>query len=373
MVKVRRGIRVRPKKKGLKGDGFFDGLKKLTDLSYIFGTPKTPIIADKTAPPPQATQETTGIPDKAILKTIADNSYKATSDEMAPVPGFTLKEKTPTLVFYQKDGENIMVIGVRGTADFRDFRAWFSTAFSVIPDSQRFKEDLATITEFQNRFPVSSFTYYATGHSLGGTLIDELIKRGMVKEARTYNPAIETSDIPNVELSKKNKRIYADGDPLYLLQGRFDNPTEVRPSYKYYPSSVADFLPGYDKYKQHVLANPVFVGGETPFYHLQGAGLLDDFKKGIEKVTGKLPERAVLSPEQQADARRRQHIQDVDKQREKMVAQKKQIAIDDMMSYAQHPNVLKTIYAREGADNPKDYLARVVEKAKKRAEEFYPY
>jgi len=285
---------------------------------------------------------------------------------------------------------------VRGTADFRDFRAWFSTAFSVIPDSQRFKEDLATITEFQNRFPVSSFTYYATGHSLGGTLIDELIKRGMVKEARTYNPAIETSDIPNVELSKKNKRIYADGDPLYLLQGRFDNPTEVRPSYKYYPSSVADYLPGYDKYKQHVLANPVFVGGETPFYHLQGcgimanagfyrtappgefkriigSGLLDDFKKGIEKVTGKLPERAVLSPEQQADARRRQHIQDVDKQREKMVAQKKKIAIDDMMEFVGKDNVLKTIYAREGADNPKDYLARVVEKARKRAEEFYPY
>lgn len=647
MVKVRRGIRIRPKKKQLKGDGFFDGLKRLTDLSYIFGTPKIPIIADKPAPSQQATQENTGIPDKAILKTIADNSYKATSDEMAPVPGFTLKEKTPTLVFYQKDGENIMVIGVRGTADFRDFRAWFSTAFSVIPDSQRFKEDLATVTEFQQRFPVSSFTYYATGHSLGGTLIDELIKRGMVKEARTYNPAIETSDIPNVELSKKNKRIYADGDPLYLLQGRFDNPTEVRPSYKYYPSSVMDYIPGYDKYKQHVLANPVFTGGDqdevemepkdyyqehrnivsllnktgktlmkeakeqkkeaiqmakklghpSPFYHLRGAGLsggmpfrerregedfsawlaeqeqaVDDdmadlqawidaqqaineqaeaahiahmadlaamadvpisqqrkemrfqggridpneelpddddgriyiredddpplippeeeedpqvlvdrealenyaraqfdtafmlieddgsapqnrtirfgpngevipqtealirrlydtyvredlndnqllraqmleqiinqirqsyndytnpppvnegsgkrkgrgffddikkgFKKGIESRVGKIPEPAVLSPEQQADARRRQHIQDVDKQREKMVAQKKKIAIDDMMEYAGKENVLKAIYAREGTDNPKDYLARVVEKAKKRAEEFYPY
>lgn len=31
-------------------------------------------------------------------------------------------------------------------------------------------------------------------------------------------------------------------------------------------------MPGYDKYKQHVLANPVFVGGKSnPFYHLQGA------------------------------------------------------------------------------------------------------
>lgn len=448
MVKVRRGVRIRPKKKQLKGDGFFDGLKKLTDLSYIFGTPKTPIIVDKPSPSQQATQETTGIPDKAILKTIADNSYKATTDEMTPVPGFTVKEKTPTLVFYQKDGENIMVIGVRGTADFRDFRAWFSTAFSVIPDSQRFKEDLATVTEFQQRFPVSSYTYYATGHSLGGTLIDELIKRGMVKEARTYNPAIETSDIPNVELSKKNKRIYADGDPLYLLQGRYDNPTEVRPSYKYYPSSVMDYVPGYDKYKQHVLANPVFTGGDqepvkmapkdyyqehrnivslldktgktlqkeakdqkkeaiqmakklghaSPFYHMRGAGImansqfyrtdpkrlglkgegfLDDikegFKKGIESRIGKIPEPAVLTPDQQADVRRKQHIQDVDKQREKMVAQKKKIAIDDMMEYAGKENVLKAIYAREGTDNPKDYLARVVEKAKKRAEEFYPY
>jgi hypothetical protein len=204
--------------------------------------------------------------------------------------------KTPTLVIYQKDTENMMVIGVRGTADFRDFKAWFSTAFNVIPDSQRFKEDIQTISDFQQKYPVNTYTYYATGHSLGGTLIDELIKKGMVKEARTYNPAIETSDIPDVALSKKNHRIYADGDPLYLLQGRFDNPTEVRKSYKYYPSSMYDFVPGYDKYKQHVLANPVFVGGKVKkgrkvvmepqdYYaeHRNIVGLLDKTGKALQQ------------------------------------------------------------------------------------------
>ncbi len=382
------------KQQRLQGEGFWDTITSWGRTLRDY--PK--LIIDGPVATPQGSVSSAGLPDKSILKDIADNSYKGTSDEMKDIAGYTLKLKTPTLVIYQKDGENVMVIGVRGTADFRDFRAWFSTAFNVIPDSQRFKEDIAEISKFQQQYPLSSFTYYATGHSLGGTLIDELIKKGMVKEARTYNPAIETDDIPNVALSQKNHRIYADGDPLYLLQGRYDNPTEVRKSYKYYPASVMDFVPGYDKYKQHVLANPVFVGGKSnPFYHLRGAGLMansqfyrtdpkrnpllrgegiwDDIKSGIEKVVGKPPVSAhtVWTPAEQADINRRQHIQDVDKQRAKMVAQKKQVAVDDIMGYAQHPNALKAIYAREGTDNAKDYLARVVEKATAQAERFYPY
>ena len=471
------------KQQRLQGEGFWDTITSWGRTLRDY--PKLIVDGPQQAPPGSVSSE--GLPDKSILKTIADNSYKGTSDEMESIPGYTLKFKSPTLVIYQKDGDNVMVIGVRGTADFRDFRAWFSTAFNVIPDSQRFKEDIAEISKFQQQYPLSAYTYYATGHSLGGTLIDELIKKGMVKEARTYNPAIETDDIPNVALSQKNHRIYADGDPLYLLQGRYDNPTEVRKSYKYYPSSVMDFVPGFDKYKQHILANPVFVGGmegddpmrrmdeirrrseelmrqmavplpvaapdvrdpaaprdpaliradaridaqqaaiaaaqqaagqaravaaaqranreraasrastpplprgrgkkvvmdpkdyyaehrnivsllnktgealqreaqdqkmeakkmakslghSNPFYHLRGAGIMansqfyrtdpkrlglkgegifDDikegFKKGIESRIGKIPEPAVLSPEEQADVRRRQHIQDVNKQRE---------------------------------------------------------
>lgn len=498
------------KQQRLQGEGFWDTITSWGRTLRDY--PKLIVDGPKPAPPGSTSSE--GLPDKSILKDIADNSYKGTSDEMKGIPGYTLKFKSPTLVIYQKDGENVMVIGVRGTADFRDFRAWFSTAFNVIPDSQRFKEDIAEISKFQQEYPLSAYTYYATGHSLGGTLIDELIKKGMVKEARTYNPAIETDDIPNVALSQKNHRIYADGDPLYLLQGRYDNPTEVRKSYKYYPSSAMDFIPGYDKYKQHVLANPVFIGGKTkkgrkvvmdpkdyyaehrnivsllnktgealqteaqdqkmeakqmakklghanPFYHLRGAGMMansqfyrtdpkrnpllsggdsvydhfkhddskpmddayfknqakeyndrqkgyydgyksdrhwltggdsmdfdnvmpmsgmgifDDIKhglkKGAEDIFGKMPERAELTPEQQADSRRRQWIQDVDKRRAEMVAKKKKYAMDNLMENAQHKNVLQAYYRSVGTDNPKDYLQKVVEMATKTAEEFYPY
>jgi len=382
------------KQQRLQGDGFWDTLTSWGRT--IRDYPK--LITDGPVANPQGSVSSTGLPDKSILKDIADNSYKGTSDEMKDIPGFTLKFKSPTLVIYQKDGENVMVIGVRGTADFRDFRAWFSTAFNVIPDSQRFKEDIAEVSKFQQQYPLASYTYYATGHSLGGTLIDELIKKGMVKEARTYNPAIETDDIPNVALSQKNHRIYADGDPLYLLQGRYDNPTEVRKSYKYYPSSAYDFLPGYDKYKQHILANPVFVGGmANPFYHLQGAGMMansqfyrtdpkrnpllngsgifDDIKSGIEKVVGKAPVSAhhVWTPAEQADINRRQRIIDIDKQRAKYIAQKKQVAIDDLMKNAQFPNALKALYGQQGTDNAKDYLARIVERATQGAERFHPY
>jgi hypothetical protein len=382
------------KQQRLQGDGFWDTLTSWGRT--IRDYPK--LITDGPVSNPQGSVSSTGLPDKSILKDIADNSYKSTSDEMKDIPGFTLKFKSPTLVIYQKDGENVMVIGVRGTADFRDFRAWFSTAFNVIPDSQRFKEDIAEVSKFQQQYPLASFTYYATGHSLGGTLIDELIKKGMVKEARTYNPAIETDDIPNVALSQKNHRIYADGDPLYLLQGRYDNPTEVRKSYKYYPSSMYDFVPGYDKYKQHVLANPVFVGGKSnPFYHLQGAGMMansqfyrtdpkrnpllngsgiwDDIKSGVEKVVGKPPISAhhVWTPAEQADINRRQRIIDIDKQRAKMVSSRVDYALKNITENAQRPNVLQGYFKSLGTDNMRDYFTKVRELAKKAAEEFYPY
>jgi hypothetical protein len=414
------------KQQRLQGEGFWDTITSWGRTLRDY--PK--LIVDGPKPSPPGSTSSEGLPDKSILKDIADNSYKGTSDEMKGIPGYTLKFKSPTLVIYQKDGENVMVIGVRGTADFRDFRAWFSTAFNVIPDSQRFKEDIAEISKFQQQYPLSAYTYYATGHSLGGTLIDELIKKGMVKEARTYNPAIETDDIPNVALSQKNHRIYADGDPLYLLQGRYDNPTEVRKSYKYYPSSAMDFIPGYDKYKQHILANPVFVGGmSNPFYHLRGAGMMansqfyrtdpkrnpllsggdsmdfdnvlvpndrepmeddimfqtrsplygngifDDIKSGIQSVVGKPPVSAhkVWTPAEQADINKRQRVIDVDKQREKMISSRVDYAFKNLMENAQRPNVLQGYYKSLGTDNVKDYTAKVKALATKAAEEFYPY
>jgi hypothetical protein len=47
--------------------------------------------------------------------------------------------------------------------------------------------------------------------------------------------------------------------------------------------------------------------------------------------------------------------------------------VDDLMKNAQYPNVVKALYAQQGTDNAKDYLARVVEKATAQAERFYPY
>ena len=110
---------------------------------------------------------------------------------------------------------------------------------------------------------------------------------------------------------------------------------------------------------------------------LSGRGILDDikegFKKGIESKIGKLPEPARLSPEELADARRRQRIQDIDKERANYVARKKQVAVDDLMKNAQYPNVLKALYGQQGTDNSKDYLQRIVDKATQAAERMYPY
>jgi hypothetical protein len=108
---------------------------------------------------------------------------------------------------------------------------------------------------------------------------------------------------------------------------------------------------------------------------LRGEGIWDDIKSGIEKVVGKPPISAhhVWTPAEQADINRRQRIIDVDKQRAKYIAQKKQVAVDDLMKNAQYPNVLKALYGQQGADNAKDYLARIVERATQGAERMYPY
>ena len=104
-----------------------------------------------------------------------------------------------------------------------------------------------------------TYTYYGAGHSMGGEILDQFIKRGMIKAGISYNPAIQTGDIRDADLASKNYRIYASGDPLYKIIGQFDHPSEVRRS----PSSWADLFKPFlwTGYQQLLLDNPVFEGG----------------------------------------------------------------------------------------------------------------
>jgi len=201
------------------------------------------------------------LPDPQTLYTMAKNSYVSaqTPEKMADVPTYQVALKTPTLTIYADIFFDSFVVAIRGTADYTDFKAWLPTATSAVTLTDRWQKDFNDLSQFQKQFPTSKYKYYGVGHSLGGTIMDQFIKRGMIESGRSYNPAINLGDIPDASLAKKNARIYASGDPLYNLEGRLDHPTEVRPSPPV--GWMGALLRAKD---QHSLLNPIFDGGSQP-------------------------------------------------------------------------------------------------------------
>ena len=197
----------------------------------------------------------TSIPDKSILKDMADASYQ--NDYSNSIDGFNLVEQTDTLKFFKSNNEPFIVVSVRGTADFQDFQAWIPSALNNIQNTERYKIDTAELLNFQQQNPITAYTYYAVGHSLSGVIIDNWLKNGFITEARTYNPAISYADI--MDDSINNYRVYSDGDPLYHIMGRFaSGRKEVR---KYVVPNVSWWNIKDRILKQHTLRNPIFKGG----------------------------------------------------------------------------------------------------------------
>jgi hypothetical protein len=164
-----------------------------------------------------------------------------------------LMKETKTLKFY-KEGNNI-IIGVRGTKDWKDWVSNFSLAVrdkSVFRATPRVTEDIAEIKEFQKQYPPSQYHYSGVGHSLGGAVVDELIDSGLIKEGRSYNPAVHLEDLhKGVD---KNKRVYEEKDPLRvigLLAGQKQGDLDVRKS----------TIESEDPLEHHKIGNPAFEGG----------------------------------------------------------------------------------------------------------------
>jgi hypothetical protein len=195
------------------------------------------------------------IPDKAVLKQMADASYQNNFSDN--IDGFNLVEQTDTLKFFQSTSQPIIVVAVRGTADFQDFQAWVPSAINNIQNTERYKIDTVELMKFQGTYPQTAYTYYAVGHSLAGAIIDSWLKLGYITQARTYNPAVSYTDLNNENIN--NYRVYSDGDPLYNIMGRFvKGNKEVRnytvPNVRWW--NVKDRI-----LKQHTLQNPIFKGG----------------------------------------------------------------------------------------------------------------
>ena len=201
------------------------------------------------------------LPDPQTLYNMARNSYVSpqTPEKMIDIPTYKVVLKTPTLTIYADNFFDSFVVAIRGTADYTDFKAWLPTATSAVTLTDRWQKDYNDLSQFQKQYPTTKYKYYGVGHSLGGTIMDQFIKKGMIDSGRSYNPAINLGDIPDAGLAEKNARIYASGDPLYNLQGRLNHPTEVRPSPPV--GWIGAFLRAKE---QHSLLNPLFKGGAVP-------------------------------------------------------------------------------------------------------------
>ena len=65
--------------------------------------------------------------------------------------------------------------------------------------TNRWTKDYNDLLQFRYVYPPSEYTYYGAGHSLGGEILDQFIKRGMIKAGIRYNPTIETGDIRDAD------------------------------------------------------------------------------------------------------------------------------------------------------------------------------
>ena len=208
------------------------------------------------------------IPDRNILQQLATQSYQQVPANR--IGQLELIRATPTLKFYRDNG-NTIVVAIRGTkpTDVDDVSADGLIALGQLETSKRYKEDLNTIQQFQTQFPPSQYDYYGVGHSLGGAILDMFLKRGLIKNGVSYNPAVQPQDFQNTTLP--NQRVYMESDPLYALMGRnlAKKPETRAPRKKSWWEKAASYIPyastaakGYDLYQSHMLDQ--FQGGAKP-------------------------------------------------------------------------------------------------------------
>jgi hypothetical protein len=191
-----------------RGGGWFSSL---TDL---FSSKQTPTSLQKDV-------------DLRDLQHMCEEAYALFNDHYPSNVGkWDLIRQTREDLLYRH--MNTFVVAVRGTQGSptgEDWSANRTIPINGLASTARCKKDLQTVTEWREQF--TGGVWYATGHSLGGAICDELLRIGLVTEAYTFNPAVQTKDF-NGKLP--NRRIYARGDPLYQLFGRFTKGAILQPA-----------------------------------------------------------------------------------------------------------------------------------------------
>jgi hypothetical protein len=157
-------------------------------------------------------------PNLKIIYQVIHNSYIINNKDKI-INKFNLIYSTNTLVFYKNN--NIIIVGIRGTADARDVRADLLLPLGLLNKTERYIEDFNVMKKIHKEYNENIF--YGVGHSLGSTIIDRFLQEELLNQAISFNPAVEKGYFNNTN----NKRIYIESDPLYKTMGKYANNIEV--------------------------------------------------------------------------------------------------------------------------------------------------
>ena len=199
------------------------------------------------------------------------------------LPDFKLIRDDVSLRFYKKHDKDVILVGIRGTnvKNWTDLYTWVVIgAGEDLRETTRYKEDLEKLVSFQRDYPPSQFHYVATGSSLAGSIIDNFLEVGLIKEAVTYNPSIEKKFVLVKQI--RNHRVYLDTDPLFILMGQYAPNTEIivnpeKPYFRDISKEKTYLIASHVIYPEY---NPAFKGGGK-FGKIY---TLEEWKKEKEKV-----------------------------------------------------------------------------------------
>ena len=190
--------------------------------------PPTPVPEPTPKPSPSPPNPTvtynTRAPTLYTLWRMSVAAKKASPDPV--IDGWHLQHATIDLKFYTKG--DCGIVAVRGTKNAEDWATNSQIPLGKAEEGTRVQRDIQHMRSERSRLASRVKYWYAVGHSLGGAICDIFIAKGLIKEAVSFNPAVE----PQYARSSRNHRYYHADDPLYYFLGK--------------NAAVAGVIPGQD-------------------------------------------------------------------------------------------------------------------------------
>ncbi len=184
---------------------------------------------------------------------------------------------------------NVVILTVRGTADFNDVKEWTSVATGSFDLSGRVGSDIVNITDDLKQF--KGLQIFGCGHSLAGIVIDKLLENKEILQAVSFNPAVEKSKMDN----SGNLRLYMNGDPLLNIMGSRSNNAVVLGK----KSGILDKLSGFFKpelldLQAHLLSSFSGLLPNTYPTSMSGGALENDIDLRVSRFTDGTSEKGAV-------------------------------------------------------------------------------